>query len=481
MAGYLHLFYEDYTKSAQYKNPTEIINNAKNKIRVAAINKINSKTLSYSEEIEARFQKLYGLTEQQDLWANISGQMSNSAKKRTNAMLKISDNIDAAIAKLRDYLEGKAEEAVEPLKICESVISNIDIILTTGASLGGLGQSATAELNTWKKKLNKIKLTFSDETIVLTGDDKQDIIDSLKGALSNISGYILELAFTYAFLQANKEGNKALLNTGGNTDVGLNTRFKITYDPKLKEAVEKINEALSQSITQTKADAVFAINIGENSGTVESTIFYTGFQIKNYKSFSGVGIGSYDLGKLSDGVSIVDFYDESFLVNVAGGLPRSAAIIQNKLHWRSDQIKEKTNEESQLRQDWSSIVASTKMLGAIDVIIGHINGNMLSNVQYYVIRSKSKNQVRVVGVSKLLNQLLNSLNNELDDSGIGFKFQGSTSGKSRDIFTAHNINAFDPDDDTGQQRSDIAYPNILYQILFTKVDISLNFAAKGLL
>ena len=60
-----------------------------------------------------------------------------------------------------------------------------------------------------------------------------------------------------------------------------------------------------------------------------------------------------------------------------------------------------------------------KLLCAVDGIAGYLQSNFTNQVNYYVIRRKTDAQVNVIGVSRILDKIINALNsNESSAMGI---------------------------------------------------------------
>ena len=147
------------------------------------------------------------------------------------------------------------------------------------------------------------------------------------------SGYMFEIAFPYSFLVATAYGGQTLLeaiNSGqesaaagmlnvGSNDFGVAVEERRKIDSRFEELMKKVTEALNNTSGQAKADAIVSLQSANGQGTVSGTWSYAGFQNKNYQNISSIGLGERAQKTLGE-LGITQFYDENFLVNVAGGL-----------------------------------------------------------------------------------------------------------------------------------------------------------------
>jgi len=90
------------------------------------------------------------------------------------------------------------------------------------------------------------------------------LINEISAIQSNVSGYMLELAWVYAFLVAGKPALEQMINIGGHDLGGL---AKVIVDPKMKADLAKIEDVLNSNPVQAKADVIFNLTPGNVSAT----------------------------------------------------------------------------------------------------------------------------------------------------------------------------------------------------------------------
>ena len=307
-------------------------------------------------------------------------------------------------------------------------------------------------------------------------DNKDEILDALSDIESNVSGYALEIASIYGVVGAGQYGMKNLhetmINTGSNT-LGKNVTKTFKEDPQIISDFQKLTEALNSNSQQAKADSVINLHMSDGSGSVTGNVEWVGFQEKNYKEISSIEVLEKTLGELG----IFSYYDQNVLVNLAGGLGNNYQN-NNVMHFlvRNPDYGET---QGQLDQVWLGIRNSMKLLCAVDGIAGYLQSNFTNQVNYYVIRRKTDAQVNVIGVSRILDKIINALNSN-ESSAMGINWGEIKSGRynNRSVYWKHNTENFQPWSLTAAQtRSDKAYPQIVNEISQTKVRISLNFSA----
>ena len=264
MGAYLYLFYENY-RDRNGVDPMSIINATKEKIRQAAVSKLELAGLG-SSIVEQEFEQLYNIRENE--FADII------VKERMQAMNSIMNDFDSAIALLKQLVQdnGNVGEAVTA---GNRAIEAIDKILIKGAETGGLGASAYSELVSGKQRMQKIgyQLKYID-THNLDFSGRDGLKNAISDIQSNVSGYMLELSQVYAFIGANYAGLKGahdvMINIGGHGS-GLRTHMKV--DPKMETALQTLKQGLSANQgMQSHADIVFHMSMGDNgSGNVVAT------------------------------------------------------------------------------------------------------------------------------------------------------------------------------------------------------------------
>lgn len=150
---------------------------------------------------------------------------------------------------------------------------------------------------------------------------------------------MLEIAFSYSFLVTTLYGGQTLLEAiksgqqsaangvlnVGSKDFGIAVEKQCKIDPDFEALMKVVKEAINHTSGQAKADAIYSLQSANGQGTVSGTWSYAGFQIKNYQNISSVDLGKRAQKTLGE-LGITQFYDDNFLVNVAGGL---APTFQN--------------------------------------------------------------------------------------------------------------------------------------------------------
>lgn len=459
MAGYLYLFYDNYV-NYNHINAIDIINETKQSIQSAAINKLKTASAN-SFAAERDFQQLYNLDGYE-----IANPIVSARLKQTNLIMA---DYDAAATELKNLLaEGK--DVTRAISEGSRIIQDMDRMLLLGAQTGGLGASACQELISAKSRMKQIlyKLKYIEKH-----GSAADMASMTKGfssdIMSNASGYLLELAHVYAFIGSGYVGLKnihdAMINIGGH---GEGLRMLMKQDPSIKSDIQKLKQSLSSTSAQSQADVVFLTHIDETgNGTVSITGTWTGFQDKNVADISRIGLRPYSLGD----IDILNYYPSDFLVNVAGtyaGTQYQNKNIPSALNRNPHFLQKDVN------QYWAKIKASTKILGIVDAIGQSINGGIAGTVNYYVIRSKQNGgMIRVIPVSEILNQIIRGYTEE-GKSKIGVNDDTSNE-STRQEYIDINANAFSLSK-TPQERSAEAYSQVLEKILNTKIVISINFS-----
>ena len=286
MAGYLHLYYSDYIIG---HNPTAILEAGKQRIQQKAESKLDAKIKS-SKTVERKFEKLYQL-ENHNL-------VNPDVNNRIKAHEPNFQAFDAAITRL-DELVKKGGTVGEAIKLGNDLIKIIDKELQIGANTMGLADSAIYEVDQAKQQLDAIKTEFANlsKTSQKAEDIDQSIKDKITGLHSNAAGYLLELAWIEAFINANSIGLGQMISIGGK-EFDLDN-VTINLDDNLKKDYEQLKRALSSVSIQTGTDALF--NLHPNG--VKGRTSWVGFQVKNYQTLNAVEVGNYTLK---------DFWTEDF-------------------------------------------------------------------------------------------------------------------------------------------------------------------------
>ena len=381
-------------------------------------------------------------------------------KERWEAVNADMTSFDDAIAAMRKGYE-KQDKEIDILQEAQKAVNSIDAVLRKGALTAGLTDGAMEEARQWKKTLRQLKWALAD------GTAEGDIAQQIKNIATHVSGALLEIAFPYAFLTANEKGleccNSQMLNIGGHSGPRVSVTFK--EDPQYKADVQKIRAALRTNTKQSKADSV--IHVGENS--VSGTVSWAGFQQKNYQDVSSIEVMEFNLnGLISD-------YDTDFVVNTAGGLgynhQQNIPMMPSSLN--------PVFTQGAIDSIWMNLKRSVRLNMAAEGIAGFMNANFTNKVNYYVIRSKKNGKVRIIGVSTILQKILNDFNSELDSSmGISFKDDYDTKAWHRERYWSYNTDNFQEGfpSEVKYVRSMRAYPAILQEINNTKMQITLDFS-----
>lgn len=452
MGGYLHLYYSDYISD---NNPASILAAGKQLIKAKAEARLNTKIKS-SKEVERKFEKLYAL-ENQNL-------VNPDVNQRINAHEPNFQDFDAAIATLQQKVK-EGGSVIEAIDLGNRLIEIIDQELRIGADTMGLAESAIYEVEQARQELIAIRTAF---TTMGNGANAKDVDQSIKdkitGLHSNAAGYLLELAWIEAFINANATSLGQMISIGGK-EFNING-LKIKLDPRLEKDYQKLKAIMSKSNVQTGVDAVF--NLHPNGVFGKTT--WVGFQIKNYQDLSAVEIGNYTIKDFWT----ESFYPDEFMVNVAGALtaPYSEYGPYNK--W--GQLPQEAYDASSI---YLKMINSTKLLAIADLIAGKMRG-LAHKRHYWVVRGKATKKVNVIGTSFILERI--KQNYITDNKAIGLGFSTGATGLSMNTYMDkqqyENINAsnFDGDDNTGWKRSINSFSTIYDKILDTKITVSLNFS-----
>lgn len=261
--GYLYLFYEDYIGDSSI-DPYAIITSIKDDIKKNALSKIQQGA-EESLLVEYKFEQLYALNNSKDEFANIQIQQRY---QQANLVL---NNFDEAIATLKQKIKEGNSEVVPAIEIGNDIIKNIDAILDFGAKTGGLADGAIYQVEQFKKRMEQnvqTKLHYIKDAGGQLSDFKKPLIDELKAIQSNISGYMLEIAHIYAFLQGNSAFLGQMINIGSQNRDDKVITFK--KDPKMEADRIELNKALKENKVQSKVDAIFNLHFTERDGTVSA-------------------------------------------------------------------------------------------------------------------------------------------------------------------------------------------------------------------
>ena len=462
--GYLYLFYADYL--AENGSPYGAINTAKNAIKQKALSQMKQRSAS-SVEVEHLFEQKYNLHE------NDFGSIDFLNTKEFNDINVSLTTFDTAIGRFKELLSQNKQiaEMQEQGRLC---VSAIEDILQKGAQTGGLADGAIAQV---KRGLEKLRIVR--RAVKYAGprkNHKDEILDALSDIESNVSGYALEIATVYGAVNAEQYGMKKLhetmINTGSNS-IGGKAFKTFKEDPKMLDDLQELTEVLNLNSTQAKADSVINLHASEGNGSVTGNVEWVGFQEKNYESITSIQLLEKTLGELG----IFSYYDQDVLVNLTGGLGNNYKN-NNIMHFLV-RNPEYGDTQGNLDQVWLGVRNSMKLLCAVDGIAGYLQSNFTNKVNYYVIRRKTDGQVSVIGVSRILDRIVDALNSD-KTSALGINWGEMTSNQynNRSVYWKHSTENFQRWSPTAAQtRSDKAYPQIINEINKTKVTISLNFSS----
>lgn len=463
--AYLYLFYEDYIGDSSI-DPYAIITSVKDNIKKNALNKIQH-GVQESFEVERKFEQLYALNDSRDEFANIQVQ------QRYQQVNLILNDFDEAIAALKQKIQEGNSEVVPAITLGNNIIRDIDTILNFGAKTGGLADGAISQVEQFKRRMEEnvqTKLHYIENSNKQLSDSKKPLIDELTAIQSNISGYMLEIAHIYAFLQGNSAFLGQMINIGSqNRDDQI---FTFKQDPKIEADRIKLNEALKDNKVQSKADAIFNLHFAKQDGTISAETFWVGFQQKNFNDVSSIRVGKYTLGN----IGITQYYNEDFLVNIAGTLAGTKYQARDTIPPNLRRHKEKMSTQTEVDRIWTNIKNSTKLLGVVDAVSGNQFANITNRVHYYVIRNKQTKTIKVIPVSTLLQRIQEAFEKDID-SAYGIN-TGQVSKDQRigdrSEYWSINVENFSTSSNS-QERSSKAYQLILDKILSTKVSIAINF------
>lgn len=472
--GYFYLYYGDYVADTG-TNPYKKIENAKQSIKEKALREIKARS-DESRAVEEEFEELYKIKPDDfsdknldintlfdiDRWQAVNSDMSN-----------FDLSVDGAVTALKKGVSSWEERAAI-LNQAQQAINNIDAVLRKGAETGGLARGAMEEARKWKKKLRELKVDIKNEN----GDDKALAKRFIRIA-GHVSGALLEIAFPYAFLSASEKGlidlSSLMMNIGGHSGPTISKKYN--QDAKIKEDIKKLRSVLKleNNNIQSKADSIINIHPDGVSGTTA----WVGFQQKNYTDIKSVKLAELTIGDLTE-----LYGNEDFLINTAGGLGynHKQDIVYMRPHYA----------EAYMQKDidnlWKEIIKSFRLALVADAVAGFVQSNFTNKVNYYVIRSKKSGEVRVIGVSSILDKIWKDFKNELNSSmGISLKedyenraaFNFDTRTGYRQKYWDSNVEHFQfgwPSQ-VKYIRSYRAAGEIWNTIRATKIKIALNFSS----
>lgn len=464
--GYLYLFYSDF--EAENMDPVTMFNNSKQRIKDFAIQRLQTEQAS-SAQVEQTFEYLYGI--KPDAFGNID--IMPDYQPVNTALSSLDDAIDEYQRLSKDG--GTVKQWSDMSK---NLTKQIDNVLQIGADAGGFN---TGAYNQVKEALDRFQKNILphlkyQRTIQSHHDD---IVASVADVVKNVSGYAWELTFPVAFIGASEKGLEAIHGTmmdiGSQTVSGWVTKTS-KNDPNVQNDLNKVQQMVNSNMgTQAKADNLVSIHVADGNGVVQATPTWVGFQLKNYKNIKNVHIASKTLEELN----LFNWYDRNTLINVVGGLGNNYRQAKIPITMARHGIG--TKGQGELDEIWNSVKNSMKLLCAADAIAGEMNANFTNKVNYYVIRNKDSGDAIVIGVSRIIQKIRDALeNNENSSLGINWGNNENRGHKgSRDLFWHSNVGSFQTEHTPQAKyiRSGAAYRLIMYQLLWTRISISINFSS----
>lgn len=467
LAGYLYLFYGDYV--GENGNPYSIITGVKENIKREALQKFQI-AYNSSAEIEQAFEKKYKL--KSDEFGRID---FLSTKTFADANASMSD-FDAAISELKKLIsDGGTVKKME--EEGRKAVLAIDDLLMKGAQLGGLTDGAYSQLEDGLKRLRHVRslIRYTDSR----NNQKDEILDAISDVESNVSGYMLELSSVYGSVGASQYGleknHEVMINIGSNT-LGENVFKTYKEDPQILADLQKLSAALaSNNGVQSKADSVINMHMEDGNGSVSTDVTWVGFQEKNYRDISSIPLVK---NKMLGELGIFSYYDSDMLVNIAGSFGNN---YQKNGIFSKNMMRYSNIGQGEIDKIWNEVKNSMKLLIAADAIAGEMNNNFTNKVNYYVIRRKGDGEVRVIGVSRILDKIATAfMTGENSSLGINWGTNiTNTQYTNRSKYWSVNAENFQKKSGplAGPVRSAGAYQTIWSLIYTTKISISLNFSS----
>lgn len=473
--GYLHLWYTHFDEQGSMGT---LLQQRKKEIKERTVEKLKiAETTSHTTEKD--FEQLYRIKpEDLDTQIEISSELNSAMKDLQDAVINFQSLIKEA-----DTLKKKRE-------VVNNAISIIDRILAQGANTGYTTEAAMDQIRTARKKMEEAKSYFYRWAAFNSKEGQNAIKEALKTMESGTAGYTFELADNLGFLTASKKGlsdiHDLYINIGGSTTFSDTLRKEGREDPEFEKELNMLANALDSNNGQlAKGDQILMYHSVDGQGNVTSETKYAVFQDKNYANIKSVSIMEKTFGQLG----IEQEFGTNNIVNIAGGLAGSATgyariLAKHNVQRTGIGVPPPKGGPSQGEIDsyWTTIRESMRLLALSDAIAGDINANITMRPNYYVIRRKSDGEVRVIGVSTILNRIRNDLKNADKNSSMGVAWNFSNefwTNTVRDKYWQYNIGNFITSERgmaAGYKRSALAYPWILKLINEQKVRISLNFS-----
>lgn len=473
--NYLYLFYGNYLEKENI-DPYAIINTAKQEIKSAGMRKIKNLRGSLNtqrSDFESELQKLYGLTPQ-----------DFQTKLENNFAMKLLTNFEEAQQQLEEGLS-KAETDIDLGEEIAKAITALDQILKLGANLGGLTAGSIEKAKSYNDKILELEEAINNGTAGIKGE-KGSVATAGINALNSVSGSLLEIAVAIGWMTIMMKLGKTNSSLMG--AIGQNKGQNLTITTRPSEELEmlyrQIEQTLASASTEGKAD-----NFVVTQNAVSGTMSWATFQTKNYRNIRDITIESV---KTYAELQMGRYFGWHFLINTAGGLgdnhlqdSKSSGGDTNVTFTRFRDTDSRITAAT-IDTHWMNIQQQAKVLAAADTIAAQGAKELGAGLDYYIVRERFSNNIRIIPVADLLDNLYHAYQNSTDGNlnSFGVRDTSWTSGKSLQgsrmkTYGIINSSAFKappwrPSIPSGWIRSKRAYNPIYEKLKETKVSISLN-------
>lgn len=465
--NYLYLFYGNYLEKEDV-DPYAIIDTAKQEIKSAGMRKIKDlrgRLNTQRSDFESELQELYGLTPQ-----------DFQIKLENNFAMKLLTTFEEAQQQLEEGLS-KAETDIDLGEEIAKAISALDQILKLGANLGGLTVGSIEKAESYYDKILELKEAINSGTAGIKGE-KGSVATAGINALNSVSGSLLEIAVAIGWMTIMMKLGKANSSLMG--AVGQNKGQNLTITTRPSEELEmlyrQIEQTLANASTEGKAD-----NFVVTQNTVSGTMSWATFQTKNYRNIKDITIESV---KTYAELQMGRYFGWHFLINTAGGLGDNH--LQENVSFTRLKDADSQITAADIDTHWMNIQQQAKVLAAADIIAAQGAKELGAGLDYYIIRERFSNNLRIIPVADLLDNLYHAYQNSSDGNlnSFGVRDTSWTSGRSLQgsrmkNYGTINASAFKappwrPSIPSGWIRSKRAYNPIYEKLKETKVSISLN-------
>lgn len=470
-AGYAYLLWNDYVDKGGI-SPEEALSDAKTKImsRFGELIEMNPVLQKPKELIK----DAYSLSDE-EFRKNVERSLMDFRNNEYGTLLQSVDNHNNSLKKLIEETNSVQACYVE----LNSLIKTLDNIINQGQKGGTITAESVKIIKRVRDKAELLSTKFQAQSKgrskVIKEDDLKILKEIQKDLVSNVAGYTLEIFLTLSQMTVQFYGDKKI-----NDDIRdsiLNTGAKIEEDSLRKVYLDQIQKEIQELGTpQTKADTVRFFQTNLDNGTAEGhlTIISETAQAKNFTDLSKVSLGDHftehTLSNLNfQGDDIFNYFPEEYLINAASAL--GSNIDEGKTSPELMKILkeqgQKGKTQKELVENWNDIVKNISVLSAIDALVGK---DILSSAEYYVIRSKTSGQVKVISSADIITKIA------LDPMRI-LRFEGLNNGSINKRYTMSDINKneFIKDKDRKEarlERSTIVWNKVKGIIQNTKIKIA---------